>query len=134
MTFSIVNRSTCSHVGGHTCYHVLGKSHQIVAMAQVQITSYWDLAIELKDIDSTIAWCRGRGMLSTRHDCATICGRSCRIVKRTRYPGKIVLHCIKNHFSDNSYPYRRSCMEMSQEGVPKIVSIRDGTFFSNSNL
>lgn len=98
----------------------------IIAMAITStVLSYWDLAHELKDVDSTIAWCRGRGLLSTRHDCA--CGRSSRIVKRQRYPGKCVILFVEKLSSVVNY--RRSCLEMSDKGVPKNCIPKGWLFF-----
>ena len=64
-------------------------------MAQAQlaarqpITSYWDLAQKLTTIDDCMTWCNNKGLLGTQHDCQ--CESHCRIVKRTRYPGKNIV-------------------------------------------
>ena len=76
--------------------------------------SYWDLGLQLKDIDSTIAWCRRQGLLADNKDCPT-CGTSCRQVKRARYSEGYAWRCPK-------------------KGCQKVVSLRDGSFFSNSSL
>ena len=57
-----------------------------VTTSQQAVTSYWDLAQQLSGIDATICWCQNRGLLFSQKDCH--CGRSCRVVKRSRYPGK----------------------------------------------
>ena len=54
-----------------------------VTTSQQAVTSYWELAQQLSGIDATICWCQNRGLLSSQKD--SHCGRSCRVVKRSRY-------------------------------------------------
>ena len=36
--------------------------------------------------EATIAWCKNRELLAIQRDC--VCGCDCRVVKKTRCPGK----------------------------------------------
>lgn len=82
-------------------------------MTTVTISSYWELAQQLTSIDTTMAWCINNGLLAQSRMCS--CGSACRKVARTRYPEGFVWRCPR-------------------KGCQKLLSLRDGSFFSNSNL
>ena len=81
-------------------------------MAALRIT-YGDLCHQLNSIDDAVRWCQQKGLLPKMKVC--VCGQQCRIVNRQSYPEKKAFRCPR-------------------KGCQKVVSLRTGTFFENSNL
>ena len=93
----------------------------LVKMAQEQITSrldvemtYCDLCRKLSTTEDVIQWCRQTGLLRTSLECPR-CGCDCREVPRAGYPEKLAFRCPR-------------------KGCQKVMSLRHGSFFSNSKL
>ena len=92
-----------------------------LTMAQQQITSrlnveltYCDLCRKLGTTQDAISWCRQTGLLRQNLDCPR-CGRDCREVPREGYPEKVAFRCPR-------------------KGCQKVMSLRHGSYFSNSKL
>lgn len=86
-------------------------------MAQAQLPSftisYGDLCRQLSSIPNTITWCKQKNLLPSEKRC--ICGRDCRIVKRSSFP-------------------EGECFRCPRKGCQKVTSLRSGTFFENSKV